>query len=77
MGRTGGKLPPGIIEALSIGHNQDGTLSAPERMLMFSTSIGKSHYLNVVVTKVRIAVKTSIGSLTRGGKPALSNTTAS
>ena len=51
VGRGGGELPSGIIDAVSIGHNGDGTLSEPEHMLMFATSVGGNHYLNLVHTE--------------------------
>lgn len=50
IGRAGGKLPPGIMRTLTVAHSADGTvkLDDPSELLMFPTTIGENHYLNIV-----------------------------
>ncbi len=48
VGLAGGKLPPGMMQAISVTHNKDGSLARGEDMPIFSTTIGENHYLNVV-----------------------------
>ncbi len=72
VGCAGGKLPPGIMEAIIIGHNVDGTLNEPEQMLMFSTIIGGNHYLNLVnSTKAEDSNKNVAKFIEEGWKPDL------
>ncbi len=47
VGRAGGKLPPGIMRAVGVVHNKDGTINPPEEMLLFSTTIGEKHFLEL------------------------------
>jgi hypothetical protein len=49
IGVAGDKLPPGVMRAVEVGHNSDGTLERPVEFLMFSTTIGSSAYLNLAV----------------------------
>ncbi|MCD4727349.1 MAG: hypothetical protein K8R46_06795, partial [Pirellulales bacterium] len=51
VGQAGDKLPPGIMRAVWIVHNRNGTIERPVEMLVFSTTIGEKHYLNVLFPK--------------------------
>ena len=50
VGRAGGKLPPGIMRAILVDSQPDGTLNWTSRPKCWCspTTIGENHYLNVV-----------------------------
>ena len=47
VGLAGGKLPRGVLRAISIRHNKDGSVGGPDELLLFCTEAGNSRFLNV------------------------------
>jgi hypothetical protein len=47
IGVTRDELPHGVMGAVLIGHEKDGTMSGAAEFLLFPTTIGKNTYLNV------------------------------
>ena len=45
---AGGKMPAGVMRAVVAVHAADGTINPPGDLLMFSTTIGEHHFLNMI-----------------------------
>jgi hypothetical protein len=50
VGRAGGKLSEGILRTIGVNHRKDRSLSDPEDFLFFCSEVGKSRFLNVIMT---------------------------
>ena len=51
VGPVRGNLPAGMMRAVSIVHKDDGTVARPGELLLFPTTIGKNHFLNVLAVE--------------------------
>jgi hypothetical protein len=49
LGRAGDKFPAGMLRVKGITHDKNGELPHPDNddMLVFTTTLGKNHYLNI------------------------------
>lgn len=51
VGPAGGKLPAGMMRAVSIVHQADGTILGRSDHLLFPTTLGENHFLNVLAVE--------------------------